>query len=129
MTQGEINNVMRSRSYRRFVESGDNEKAASLVCHGYVLTSLGIYCIEEANSLLAKHGLFQHGLKQTANDFSRAFDQHSRVMQSFLPDLPAKLQFCEAIDKIRPQIEQLIADSVQDILQQSTSNPQNPNQQ
>ena len=112
MTIGEVKSIQNSKQYRSFLDSGDADKAERLILHGYILTSMGIYMIEEANELMSKHSLFQHGLKHTANQFSRAFDQHSRIMQSFFPGLPEKTVFCAAIDKIRDNIERLVSDGV-----------------
>lgn len=112
MTQGEVKSIQQSKQYKNFVASGDADKSERLVLHGYILTSMGIYMVEEANDLMRKHGLFQHGLKHTANDFSRAFDQHSRVMQSFFPGIPEKMTFLKAIDKVRPAIDELVTTGV-----------------
>lgn len=112
MTKGEIENVKASKAYKRFVEVGDADKSERLVLHGYILTTMGIYMIEEANGLMHKHGLLHHGLKHTANDFSRAFDQHSRVMQGLFPGLPEKMTFLKAIDKVRPAIDELVTSGV-----------------
>lgn len=107
MTQGEIDNIKKSRCFQSFEASGDKERVELFLHHGYLLTSMGIFMIEEANDLFAKHGLFHHGIKYTANTFSRAFDQHSRIMQSFMPGLPNRMVFLEHCDKIRPAINSI----------------------
>ena len=114
MTQGEVKSIMNSKAYKRYVASGDADKSERLILHGYILTSMGIYMIEEANDLMRKHGLFQRGLKHTANEFSAAFNQHSRIMQTFFPGLPERMVFCNAIDKVRDKIDQLVTSGVLD---------------
>lgn len=108
MTDKEIESFMNRSAWKRFEESGDIEKVTRLMVHGYALTTMGNYCIEEANEVMRGHGIMQYGLKQTAGEFSRAFDRHCRIMQSFFPDIPAKLAFCKAVDGIREQIDRMM---------------------
>lgn len=119
MTPGEVKAIKAGKDYKRFVESGDNDMAERYILHGYILTTMGIYMIEEANELMRKHGLMHRGLKLTCNDFSGAFDKHNRIMKTFFPGLPEKIVFAEAIDKVRPSIDALVSSGVLEAIKET----------
>lgn len=90
MTDKEIDKLMQNPRVRRFVESGDKERAERLTSMSYMLISVGNEYQEEVNDLLYKYGLMITDLKYFTNRLTAAFDQYNTVVKSMIPDMEAK---------------------------------------
>ena len=80
---------------KRFIESGDEERAARAVSMAYLLLSLGNAYQEEANDLLAKHGLMLHNVKMMANRLMKSFDQYHSVLKTMVPGIDEQKELNE----------------------------------
>lgn len=90
MTDKEIDKLMQNPRVRRFVESGDKERAERLTSMSYMLISVGNEYQEEVNDLLHKYGLVLTDVKYFTNRLTAAFDQYNTVVKSMIPDMEAK---------------------------------------
>lgn len=90
MTDKEIDKLMQNPRVRRFVESGDKERAERLTSMSYMLISVGNEYQEEVNDLLHKYGLMITDVKYFTNRLIAAFDQYNTVVKSMIPDMEAK---------------------------------------
>lgn len=90
MTDKEIDKLMQNPRVRRFVESGDKERAERLTSMSYMLISVGNEYQEEVNDLLHKYGLMITDVKYFTNRLIAAFDQYNTVVKSMIPDIEAK---------------------------------------
>ena len=86
---------MQNPRIRRFVESGDEERAGVLISMAYILMSIANAYTEEANELLDKHNLILYNVKHTANKFTKAFDSYHTILKSMIPSMEEQKDFTE----------------------------------
>lgn len=79
---------------KRFVDSGDADKASRLLSMAYLLQSIATAYTDEANDIIHKHGLKHFGIKLYSERLSRAFDLYNRQLNSMIIDEDARQNFC-----------------------------------
>lgn len=90
--------VATNKRIRKFVESGDDERAARLTSMAYLLFSIAQNYSEEAMNIIEKHGLYHHNLKYLGNNLCKAFDRYNTQLCSMIVDDDAKKQFVDDFD-------------------------------
>lgn len=112
MTDKEIDKLMQNPRVRRFVESGDKERAERLTSMSYMLISVGNEYQEEVNDLLHKYGLMITDLKYFTNRLTAAFDQYNTVVKSMIPDMEAKKELIKEYGILSEFAEMVIKGNV-----------------
>lgn len=87
--------MMQNPRVRKFVESGDEERASILISMAYILMSVANAYTEEANELMDKHGLILYNVKHTANKLAKSFDTYHNILKTMLPGRDEKDAFVE----------------------------------
>lgn len=99
MTQEEKEKLIATNPrIRRFVESGDSEKASRLISMSYLLFSIAQNYTEEAMDIIEKHHLYHFNLKHLGNSLIRSFDRYNTQLKSMIVDDGAKEQFMTDYD-------------------------------
>lgn len=102
MTKEEIDRKINSNpKIKKFYESKDNDKASRLISMAYLLQSIANEMTEEANSIIAKYGLFHFNIKLHANRLEKAFDLYNRQISSMIVSEDVKRMFCDDYEEFR----------------------------
>ena len=88
---------------KKFVESGDLDKANTLEGTAFHLFSIANAMHEEAVEVMRKNGFVNHELKYATNRLTQAFDFYNTQLNRKLPKTADRGEFCkiyEALDQL-----------------------------
>jgi hypothetical protein len=85
---------------KRFIESGDLDKANTLEGVAYHLFSVANALHEEAMETMQKHGFVNHELKQATNRLMQAFDWYNTNLNRKFPETADRSKFCKTYETL-----------------------------
>ena len=93
---------------KKFVESGDLDKANTLEGVAYHLFSIANAMHEEAVETMQKHGFVNHELKQATNRLMQAFDWYNINLNRKFPETADRSKFCKTYETLDQLCRQTI---------------------
>ena len=98
-----------SKQIQRFLASGDADDVARRIAVAYVLASVFISYIDEADDICRRHGLVYRELKFRANNLQGAFNAYHQVMLSMIGgDGEAGRRLCYDFDELKGIIDKFM---------------------
>lgn len=85
---------------KKFIESGDLDKANTLEGTAFHLFSIANAMHEEAVETMRKHGFVNHELKQATNRLMQAFDWYNTSLNRKFPETADRNKFCKTYETL-----------------------------
>lgn len=113
MTDKEREAMMRDPGVRRFLASGDADRAARLVSMSYLLYSLANAYQEDANELMARHGMALSNVRWSERQLAQSFERYNRFVKSMIAGLDEKRELSDDFQMLQDFCDFLLEHQVE----------------